>query len=102
MRREAPRIPNPQRDYPAPGSPQEAQAFEETSRALMFFAMESFGPHSVGGGIGALCEALGLTYQMLDNVKEFYRSPGAFADACRTMVCESASELDDDELRGSD
>ena len=89
------RIPNPKRWYPAPGTDAEFLAIQEFGPDAMVKALETFGPENTGAAIAALCTALGTLYRMLPPVAAFYGSPEVFADACRTMIAETAA-IDDD------
>ena len=88
------RIPNEKRSYPRPGSIEEFAAIEEFGPDAMTQALFTFGPDNTGAAIAALCCGLGTLYRMLPPVAEFYVTPEKFADACRTMIAETA--LDDD------
>ena len=90
----APHIPNPKRDYPRPGSIEEFAAIEEFGPDVMTTALFTFGPDNTGAAIAALCTSLGTLYRMITPVADFYGSPAAFADACRTMIAETA-DLDE-------
>ena len=90
----APRIPNPKKTYPRPGSIEEFQAIEDFGPDVMTTALFTFGPDNTGAAIAALCASLGTLYRMITPVADFYKTPAAFADACRTMIAETA-DLDD-------
>jgi hypothetical protein len=92
----APRIPNHERrdTYPVPGSIEEFAAIEEFGPDVMAQALFKFGPDNTGAAIAALCVALGTLYRMITPVPAFYGSPVRFADACRTMIAETAADTD--------
>jgi hypothetical protein len=96
-----PRIPNADlhRKYPRPGSIEEFAAIEEFGPDVMADALFKFGPDNTGAAIAALCVSLGTLYRMITPVSDFYKTPEKFADACRTMIAETAA--DDDQLTPS-
>jgi hypothetical protein len=83
-------------------SAKEAKEIEEKAVWLM---MKAFSDDVEGGriarhfddgaAIASLCVALGQSFRVMPEVKDFYLSPEHFADCVRTMVLEIAREPGD-------